>query len=201
MSGLCGWFSTENAGVPDPLVLEAMGVQLSRFDKSIVRNASFALGAVAAAGDHSGVFQESDRLVAVWGRAHFADRDLAELARHRGAAQALSQGYERRGKDIFAALSGAFACAIMDGRRGEALLAIDRMGTRPLSYSIVSRTLVFGSTLDAISAFPGGSARIDRQAIYDYVYFHMVPGPRTMYSGRRRLLPGSFLVWNGREPE
>jgi asparagine synthase (glutamine-hydrolysing) len=198
MSGLCGWFSSERA---DPLALAAMAARLNRFDAGKVHSASSAFGAVAAAGDNASVFQENDRLVAVWGLARFADPDLAAFARHHGTVQALAQGYERKGKDIFVALSGACACAILDGRRGEAVLAIDRMGTRPLCYGVVSGTLVFGSTLDAISAFPGSTAQIDRQAIYDYVYFHMVPGPRTVYAGRNRLLPGSSLVWRNGEAE
>jgi asparagine synthase (glutamine-hydrolysing) len=81
------------------------------------------------------------------------------------------------------------------------VLAIDRMGTRPLCYSVAGDKLVFGSTLDAISAFPANTPEIDRQAIYDYVYFHMVPGPRTIHVGRHRLLPGSFLLWRNGKAE
>jgi asparagine synthase (glutamine-hydrolysing) len=81
------------------------------------------------------------------------------------------------------------------------LLAIDRMGTRPLYYAVAGSTLVFGSTLDAIMAFPGIASDVDRQAIYDYVYFHMVPGPRTIRAGCHRLLPGSFLRWRDGKAE
>jgi asparagine synthase (glutamine-hydrolysing) len=100
---------------------------------------------------------------------------------------------------VLTSLSGVFALAILDGRGGDAVLAIDRMGTHPLCYGVVADSLVFGSTLDAISAFPGSTVEINRQAIFDYVYFHMVPGPHTIHAGRHRLLPGSLLVWrNGK---
>jgi asparagine synthase (glutamine-hydrolysing) len=73
------------------------------------------------------------------------------------------------------------------------------MGTRPLCYADVGGKLVFGSSLDAIDAFPEIATVLNRQAIYDYVYFHMVPGPQTIHAGRHRLLPGEFLTWrNGR---
>ena len=53
----------------------------------------------------------------------------------------------------------------------------------------------FAATLDALAAHPGGGARtVSPQAIYDYIYFHMVPGPATMFAGTRRLPPGHCLV-------
>jgi asparagine synthase (glutamine-hydrolysing) len=201
MSGVCGWFNPKRSGSADPQVIATMGAPLSRFDGSTARSASAAFGAVAGAGTDLDIFQDDHQLVAVWGRAHLADADLAALAQHHGVARALAQGYDRKGPDTLLALAGAFALAILDRRSGEAMLAIDRMGTRPLCYGIVAGTLVFGSTLDAISAFPGSTAEINRQAIYDYVYFHMVPGPHTIRAGCHRLLPGSLLIWRNGELE
>jgi asparagine synthase (glutamine-hydrolysing) len=185
MSGLCGWFNSERAGSVDPQVIASMGAPLTRFDGGTVRSAAAGFGAVAAAGSDLDIFQDDRQIIAVWGRMRFTDAELAALA----------QGYARKGTDVLAGLSGAFSVAILDGRSGEAVLAIDRMGVRPLCYCVIADRLVFGSTLDAISAFPGSGTGIDRQAIYDYVYFHMVPGPRTIRAGRHRLLPGSFLIW------
>lgn len=203
MSGLCGWFDRERAGSVDPQVIATMAAALNRFDGSTVRSVSSGFGAVAAAaaGSDVDVFKDEAQLVAIWGRARFTDPELAGLAQRHGVARALSQGYARKGTDVLAALSGAFALAILDGRGGEAVLAIDRMGTRPLCYSVAGDKLVFGSTLDAISAFPANTPEINRQAIYDYVYFHMVPGPRTIHVGRHRLLPGSFLLWRNGKAE
>jgi asparagine synthase (glutamine-hydrolysing) len=199
MSGLCGWFRSERAGFVDPRVIAAMAAPLNRFDGSTVYSASADFGAVAASGGNASVFQEDARLVAVWGHGRFADTDLEALARQQGAARALAQGYARKGSGVLAALEGAFAFAILDGRSGEAVLAIDRMGTHSFCYGVVADTLVFGSTLDAISAYPGSTAEINRQVIYDYVYFHMVPAPHTIHADRHRLLPGTLLVWrNGK---
>jgi asparagine synthase (glutamine-hydrolysing) len=180
-----------------------MAAPLSRFDGSTVRSASneFGFVAAAAAGGDVDVYQDDEQLVAVWGRARLADADLAALAQRQGIARALAQGYARKGTSVLTTLAGAFALAILDARGGETLLAIDRMGTRPLCYCVAAGTLVFGSTLDAIIAFPGITSDIDRQAIYDYVYFHMVPGPRTIQAGCHRLLPGSFLLWSNRKAE
>ncbi|MGC2518209.1 MAG: asparagine synthase C-terminal domain-containing protein [Burkholderiales bacterium] len=176
-----------------------MAAPLRRFDGSKVLSGSSDFGAVAAASGNASVFQDNELLVAVWGNARFADADLAALAQRHGTAHALAKGYARKGTGVLTGISGDCAVAVLDGRGGEAMLAIDRMGTRPLCYGIVADVLVFGSTLDAISAFPGSGAEADRQALYDYVYFHMVPGPGTIHAGRHRLLPGSLLTWrNGK---
>ena len=197
MSGLCGWFCTERAGAASPEAIATMAAALNRFDGSAVHSAAIGCGAVAAAtmGSDADVFQNDELLVAVCGRARFTDVELAELAQRSGIARALALGYARHRKDVLAALSGNFALAILNGRSGEAVLAIDRMGTRPLCYAEVGGVLVFGSTLDAISAFPAIRPEVDCQAIYDYVHFHMVPGPRTIHARRYRLLPGTFLLW------
>lgn len=200
MSGVCGWIRGERAGFVDPQAITAMAVPLGRFDGQTVRSAATSAGAVAAAGLNASVFRDDhDRLVAVWGRARFGDPDLAELAQRHGAAFALARGYGRRRVDVLSAISGHFALAILDGRGHEAVIAVDRMGTQPLYYSTAASTLVFGTTLDAISAFPGSVAAISPQAVYDYVHFHMVPAPDTIYEGRHRLLPGCCLLWRDGE--
>jgi asparagine synthase (glutamine-hydrolysing) len=201
MSGICGWFDPDGTAPAPAQSIAAMTGPLARFDASQVRSASAAFGAVAAAGNDADVVQDGDRLVAVWGRARFTDAELAALAGRQGAAHALAHGYEARGSSVLASLSGEFAVAVLSRRRGEALLAVDRIGTRPLCYCVAGGKLVFGSSLDAIDAFPGASSGLDRQAIYDYVYFHMVPAPRTIRAGRHRLLPGSLLAWRGGDPQ
>jgi asparagine synthase (glutamine-hydrolysing) len=194
MSGLCGWFCSERVSPASPDVIASMAAPLNRFDGCTVRCASAGFGAVAVTGTDLNIFQDDYQLVAIWGRMRFTDAELSALAQRHGTAHALARGYARKGTDVLGALSGAFALAVLDGRGGEAMLAIDRMGTHPLCYSVAAGTLMFGSTLDAISAFPGNEPEIDRQAIYDYVHFHMVPGPHTIHVGRQRLLPGSFLL-------
>ncbi len=195
MSGICGWFRGNRTGSVNPQTIETMAVALGRRDGAPVHSASADFGAVAATGRDADVFHDDRRIVSVWGRARFGDPDLAAIAQREGIARALAQGYARKGTDILKALSGTFAIAILDRETGETVLAIDRVGIQPLCYEVVAGTLVFASTLDAISLFPGSTAGIDPQAIYDYVYFHMVPGPRTIYSGRNRLPAGSYLVW------
>jgi len=144
MSGICGWFDPGGTAPAPAQSIAAMAAPLVRFDASHVRSASATFGAVAAAGGDADVVQDGDRLVAVWGRARFTDAELAALAGHQGTAHALAHGYEARGSGVLASLSGEFAVAVLSRRRGEALLAVDRIGTRPLCYCVAGGKLVFG---------------------------------------------------------
>ena len=196
MNGLCGFFDAARSGMTDYRPIDMMTDALSRFDQSAVHSASGRFGAVAVAApasDDHDLFRTDEQLVAVWGRARFSDAHYSGLADRNGIAQTLAEGYASKGPDILAALSGSFALAILNGKTGEAVLAIDRMGTRSLGYQVIGGKLVFATALDAISAFSGTGTDVDPQAIYDYVYFHMVPAPGSIYRGVQCMLPGGYL--------
>ena len=110
---------------------------------------------------------------------------------------ALQVGEHGCGALTLAALPGGFVFAILDERRGEALLAVDRSGGRPLFYQPVGRTLIFATSAEALVQHPGAGREIDPQVLYDYLYVHGVPAPAAIYNGQRRLLPGEFLHFQG----
>lgn len=173
-----------------------MAHPIRRFDASTVCTASMDTGCVAAAATNGDacVFGDDTRLVAVWGRPRFTHGDF-EAAAQQDIARTVALAYAGQGTQLFESLSGSFALAILNRHTGEAILAIDRIGTRPLYYAVTSDTIVFGSSLDAISACPSMRSDVDPQSIYDYVSFHVVPGPRTIYAGCTRVLPGTFASW------
>lgn len=92
-------------------------------------------------------------------------------------------------------LAGAFLFVGADKHSGEALLAIDRSGIRNLYYAEVTGGLVFGTSAGEVAAHPMVGAEIDPQSLFHYAYFHMIPGPRTIFGKVRRLVPGEYLHW------
>lgn len=100
-----------------------------------------------------------------------------------------------RGETALADLSGDFAAVLMDTASGETLLAIDRCGIRNLYVAETPGGLVFGTSIREVAAHPQVGAPVDAQALFNYAYFHMVPGPGTIFQGIRRLVPGEFLRW------
>ncbi len=60
--------------------------------------------------------------------------------------------YEEHGTRWVEKVRGAFAVIIIDNRKKEICLFVDRFGLRPLAYALVGRSLVVGSTMAAITA-------------------------------------------------
>ncbi len=134
-----------------------------------------------------------DAWTAIEGNPRWRDRELADIARDAGFARSLAVAYQRLGADLLGQLEGSFALCILEPASGHALLAVDRVGFRPLAYAPLGDGLVFGSRLDNIVAHPAGEWSISPQGIFDYLYFHMIPSPGTIYTGIRKLQPGEFV--------
>jgi asparagine synthase (glutamine-hydrolysing) len=134
--------------------------------------------------------------VALQGLPQWQDAGLATLARQQGHAQALLEGYHRHGAQVLQYLHGGFALAIHDIGKESDLLATDRSGIVPLFHASDGDGLVFGSRADQVAAQPGVHGGLHPQALYDYLYFHAVPGPETIFTGVRRLQPGECLHWH-----
>ena len=195
MSGICGWIGHGHGAAENRVLIEAMAAPLARFDGSAVHAQAGNAGALAVAAgvDCAHSWQRDGLAIALWGDVKLRDAGLAALAAAEGMGAALAALWKQGADALCNGLSGAFALAVLDERAGEALLAIDRMGTHPLAYQLAGETLVFGSSADSIVRHPQTPSKLDPQGLYDYVYFHMVPAPRTVYQGQQRLLPGTYL--------
>jgi asparagine synthase (glutamine-hydrolysing) len=132
---------------------------------------------------------------AVDGEIRWTDATLAGIARERGQAGALAEAWRRHGAMLSERLGGHFALAVLDAARGSVLLATDRMGTHPLCWARAGEHgFVFGSSAEDVRRHAAVHARVSAQAIYDYVYFHMVPSPGTVYSEIAKLPRASVLA-------
>lgn len=93
--------------------------------------------------------------------------------------------------------SGMFALALWDRRERCLQLARDRFGEKPLYYGFSGsgsdQTLIFGSELAALRAYPGFTNAIDRQALASLLRFKAIAAPQCIYGGIRQLLPGHLL--------
>jgi asparagine synthase (glutamine-hydrolysing) len=107
--------------------------------------------------------------------------------------EAIVHLYEEYGTKCVEHLRGMFAFAIWDAPRRRLLVARDRLGIKPLYYSIGNGRLLFGSELKSLLAV-GLDREIDPQALHDYLSLTYVPAPATIFKAARKLLPGSMLV-------
>jgi asparagine synthase (glutamine-hydrolysing) len=88
---------------------------------------------------------------------------------------------------------GMFAFALWNRVDRVLFLARDRMGEKPMYYGWQGDTFLFGSELKALTAHPAFSAEVDRGAMALMLRHSYVPAPHTIYSGIRKLPPGTFL--------
>lgn len=126
------------------------------------------------------------------GNPRFVEPSLARLAREQGDAAAwraaLAQGAARAASDV----EGNFAVGLVD-TDGRTFLAVDRFAVCSLCYRLVNGRLHFAARADELAAL-APKAEIDPQAIFDYLYFHVIPSPRTIFKGVHRL-PAAHCAW------
>jgi asparagine synthase (glutamine-hydrolysing) len=114
--------------------------------------------------------------------------------RTRSDTETIVHAYEAWGTDCVSRFRGMFAFAIWDANRERLFIARDRYGKKPLFLCERDGLLLFGSEIKAILAFPGIAAGVDRAALWEYFSYRYVPAPATLFSGIRKLMPGSYLV-------
>jgi asparagine synthase (glutamine-hydrolysing) len=115
--------------------------------------------------------------------------------------EVLVHGYKEWGADLVQRLNGMWAFAIWDAPRQRLLLSRDRLGIKPLYWSWVDDTLVFGSELKALLEW-GCPARPNWEVLDAYVSFGFVPEPHSFYRGIERLPAGcNLLLEAGGQPQ
>ena len=87
------------------------------------------------------------------------------------------------------------AFAIWDGRSERLFLARDRFGEKPLFLYEDAHGLYFASEIKALLRLPGMRAGVDFKSVWDYLAYRYVPGPRTLFTGIRKLMPGTTALW------
>lgn len=120
------------------------------------------------------------------GRPTFSDQALHALAKCQGDLAAWREAMQRNPAKTASEAAGDFAVG-MHNPDGTAFIAVDRFATHPLCYRIKDGRLHFASRADVLA---DDQPEIDPQAIFDYLYFHMIPAPRTIYKNVLRLPPG-----------
>jgi len=146
--------------------------------------------------DNNGLFESEDLMIAIVGDMYWVDPDLCQASSSQGLISVFAERYKQQGRSILEMLHGSFAVAIVEPRKGKALIAVDRLGIQALAYTTVGDQFIFASQITAIVKHPSVSGKIDSQSIFAYLYFHMVPSPDTINQGISKLLPGQYLEFD-----
>jgi asparagine synthase (glutamine-hydrolysing) len=114
--------------------------------------------------------------------------------------EVLIEGYREWGTDgLLPRLRGMFAFAIWDETRRTLTLVRDRLGVKPLVYSLSNNSIAFASTLDALRA-AGFTGAIDPQSALEFLDLGFVPEERSIFEGTCKLPPATLLEWRSDGP-
>ncbi len=160
------------------------------------------LSIIDLSGGHQPLFNEDDSVAVVYNGEIYNFQELSEelLAaghrfRTRCDTEVLVHAWEEWGSACVERFRGMFAFAIWDRNQSTLFLARDRLGIKPLFYSLLSDgQLLFGSELKSLLAHHGWPRKLDPRSVEDYFGFGYVPEPRTIFSNVFKLEPGHTLT-------
>ncbi len=113
----------------------------------------------------------------------------------KGDTEVIAHLYEELGTGCVSRLHGMFSFALWDERRQRLFLARDRIGKKPLFYSLRNGVLSFASELRALRQDPGVPTEIDLEALDAYLAYGYIPAPLSIFRGVRKLPPAHRLVF------
>jgi asparagine synthase (glutamine-hydrolysing) len=107
--------------------------------------------------------------------------------------EVILHAFEEWGIDCVQRFRGMFAFALWDGRSRELWLVRDRIGVKPLYYSLHHGRITFASEIKALLADPEQPRAVDDESFYHYLTFVTTPAPRTLFAGIGKLAAGTLL--------
>ncbi|NEP09734.1 MAG: asparagine synthase (glutamine-hydrolyzing) [Symploca sp. SIO2C1] len=107
--------------------------------------------------------------------------------------EVILHAFEEWGIDCLDKFRGMFAFALWDIKQQELWLVRDRIGIKPLYYSIHNGRLTFASEIKALLQDSAQKRAVDEEAFYHYLSFLTTPAPQTLFAGIKKLPGGTWL--------
>jgi asparagine synthase (glutamine-hydrolysing) len=109
--------------------------------------------------------------------------------------EVLIKSYEKWGVDCQSRFNGCWAFAIWDDRKQQLFLSRDRIGEKPLYYSLNDKSVVFGSEIKSLFAY-GIPKSLNLEYLELYLVLTNIPAPYTFFKGILSIKPGHYLLIN-----
>jgi asparagine synthase (glutamine-hydrolysing) len=190
--GLFGWFFETNYSFDAQSELrtmqEALRSSLSASEIVAKNHACSSTGTICHFADGG--------IAAIVGYPCWHASHLTKIAREKDQASALALAYTEHGSKFLDMLRGAFSFIIIHPQKHTLLAGIDRLGQFPLYYAKKRDGVIVGSSANSVLAHSAVNRELLEQGIYDYVYFHMVPSPVSIFQDLQKLPAGHYLEFN-----
>jgi len=210
MCGISGWFDTRGKQAPARDIARAMNDAIRHrgpdgegfhFEPGL----AFGHRRLAIIDLQTGaqpMFTEGKQIAIVFNGEIYNYRELRQLlecdGHHfetRSDTEVILRAWVQWGRDCVTRLHGMFAFALWDRRQETLFMARDRLGEKPLYYSLLhDGSLIFGSELKALTVHPKLARKLDPCAIEDFFAFGYINDPRTVYQGTKKLEAGQTLT-------
>ena len=154
---------------------------------------------VSTAG-HQPFFSDNNRYVMVFNGEIYNYKDFYPELINKGFdirtssdSEVLIKLFELYGTQMLHRLNGMFAIVIWDKLEKKLIVVRDRMGVKPLYYSLYNETFYFASEQKALFA-AGIPLKVSDNGIQEFIFNRFVTGEKTMYENVYKLLPGHFMT-------
>lgn len=211
MCGIAGWVDFERDLKRERAIVQAMTDKLlSRgvddsglwFDKNVGLGHTRTAIIDPAGGIQPMIAEENGRPIAVigyTGEAYNYRQLRGELAakghkfRTRSDTEVVLHSYLEWGVDCGSHLDGMFAFAVWDLRTEELVLVRDRIGIKPLFYSLQPNGILWGSEPKALLAHPAVRPVVDSDGLREMFATAKQPG-QSVFRDIKEVLPGHTLT-------
>src|SRR5947208_324787 len=125
-------------------------------------------------------------------------RELEQLGGHvwktdHSDTEVILHAFEEWGIDCLARFRGMFAFGLWEEPSRQLWLVRDRIGIKPLYYSIHHGRVTFASEIKALLEDPDQRRAVHEPALFHYLSFLATPGPQTLFEGIKKVPPGTWV--------
>jgi asparagine synthase (glutamine-hydrolysing) len=217
MCGIVGFLTTKKVHIPECEILRKMRDVLihrgpddaGEYIRPIDEKGPFVffghrrLSIIDLGTGHQPLSNEDETVWVVFNGEIYNFRELREELKGRGHqfrthsdTEVIAHAYEEYKENCFRYFNGMFAIGIWDEKENRLILARDRLGKKPLYYSLTNETFIFASELKAIMAYPSFPREVDPVSFMKYLFFEFIPCPHTIFKEAEKIPAASYLIWD-----
>jgi len=164
------------------------------------------LSIIDLTGGHQPMFNEDRSIVVVYNGEIYNFKEIKDELVLKGHAfktdcdtEVIVHAYEEWGRECVQRFNGMFGFALWDRKNKRIWLVRDRLGIKPVYYFFNGKVLLFASEIKALLATGLVPRELNNRVLDAYFTLGYVPGPQTMFDRIMKLMPGHFIVFEGRE--
>lgn len=213
MCGICGMAASGSLTIDSPTLHKLNDAIAHRgpdgagfYERPAVALAMRRLAIIDVAGSDQPIFNEDKSIALVYNGEAYNYAEMRKLIASRGHqfstdgdTECIVHLYEDEGIGCISHLRGMFAFALWDEKKQLLLLARDRLGKKPIFYTVQAGKLYWASELRALLSALPSEPEIDLGAIDQYLSLQYIPEPLTAYQGVYKLHAASYLTWQNGE--